>query len=246
MNIVGSGLIASAFNNVNFGKDFTLFASGVSNSQETKPAAFKRESKLLKYWLSRSESLIYFSTCSVDDETLSSSLYVRHKMKMEALVALKSLGIVIRLPQVVGNCNNKNTLTNFLATKICTQEPYNLYQGTLRNLIDIDDVVALTNFLLKSKELRKVYSFALPIYFEVSEIVAVLEKLLNQVSMHTYKDGCPIRYPMDAFVRRAINDHIISCNSDYLETILGKYYQNYTHKIPKSSTSNPQLVSKVL
>jgi hypothetical protein len=33
MNIVGSGLIASAFNNVNFGKDFTLSASGVSNSQ---------------------------------------------------------------------------------------------------------------------------------------------------------------------------------------------------------------------
>ena len=72
-------------------------------------------------------------------------------MKTEALVVLKPLGIVIWLPQVVGNCNNKNTLTNFLATKIYTQESYNLYQGTLRNLIDIDDVIALTNFLLKSK-----------------------------------------------------------------------------------------------
>ena len=231
MNIVGSGLIASAFQNQDFGEYLTVFASGVSNSQEHRQPEFIRESDLLKYWLSNSESLIYFSTCSVEVDDLKKNPYVLHKLQMERLVLSKASGIVIRLPQVVGRSDNKYTLTNFLASKIFNNERYDLYCGALRNLIDISDVVKLTKFLLESDHECNLLSFAMPSYYEVSEIVFILEKVLNRVSMHQSKKGQPIRYSRSDFVQNAIDNSIISCNKDYLEITLNKYYCDFSNDI---------------
>jgi nucleoside-diphosphate-sugar epimerase len=224
MNIIGSGLIASSFSDQDFGRSVILFASGVSNSRETRSSQFDRESKLLQDWLSKSEKLIYFSTCSVEDDNLKSSPYVLHKIQMEKLVLLRPTGIVIRLPQVVGRCDNKYTLTNFLASKIFNNECYDLYYGVLRNLIDITDVVALTRFLLESSDEGNLVSFAMPQYYEVSEIVFILENLLNRVSRHNSKIGLPFKYHKSSFVQSALDNSIISCNDDYLESTLKKYY----------------------
>ena len=143
---------------------------------------------------------------------------------MEKLVLLRPTGIVIRLPQVVGRCDNKYTLTNFLASKIFNNECYDLYYGVLRNLIDITDVVALTRFLLESSDEGNLVSFAMPQYYEVSEIVFILENLLNRVSRHNSKIGLPFKYHKSSFVQSALDNSIISCNDDYLESTLKKYY----------------------
>ncbi len=237
MNIIGSGLIASAFRDQDFGENITCFASGVSNSNELRESEFIRESDLLNYWLNRSQKLLYFSTCSVDDESLKNSLYVSHKIKMEELVLSKSENVVIRLPQVVGKCKNKYTLTNFIASKIYHKESYDLYDGVLRNLIDIVDVVTLTKYLFDCKFKDNLYSFAMPVHYEVAEVVGILQSLLNQPSLHRSKKGVPVRYPESDFVKIAIDNQIISCGPDYLENVLGKYYSNYPDEFPDRQPS---------
>ena len=46
--IYGNGLIAKSFNKYKYNKKFIIFASGVSNSQETNLSEFFKENKLLK------------------------------------------------------------------------------------------------------------------------------------------------------------------------------------------------------
>ncbi len=231
MNIIGSGLIASAFQELDFGKHLTCFASGVSNSQEHRQSEFARESDLLKYWLDRSRRLLYFSTCSVQDKSLKNSLYIIHKKEMEALVLSKSENIIVRLPQVVGECKNKHTLTNFIASKIYNKERYDLYHGALRNLIDVSDVVELTKYLFNSDYRRNLYSFAMPVHHEVSELVEIFQALLNQTSLHRSVKGVPVKYPESDFVKIAIDNKVISYGPDYLEKVLRKYYSDYPNAI---------------
>lgn len=231
MKIIGSGLIASAFYSVDLGEDLTVFASGVSNSKEQSKSEFLRESDLLRFWLQRSQRLLYFSTCSVFDESLAVSSYVRHKIKMEELVLSKPSNTIIRLPQVVGRCDNKNTLTNFIAENIYAGRSYDLYCGTLRNLIDISDVVTLAKYLFTGNPKKEIYSFAVPKYYRVERIVEVMEVILNKKSLHRSLLGTPNRYPDSDFVGEAIANKAIKFEEDYLETTLIKYYHDFPKRV---------------
>ena len=195
MIVVGNGLLGSHFLRLKACSDHVIFASGVSNSSSTSIDDFNREAALLKTWLKKSHKLIYFSTCSMDDPQLSATPYVIHKLAMEKLVMGSKAGIVIRVPQVVGNCANKNTLINFLVDKIYHNERFILQTGAVRNLIDIDDLVSLTMFLIEEKYPPGCYSFAMPNEYEVSCIVSCIEKHLNLESVHTLKPGSPYSYP---------------------------------------------------
>ena len=226
MIVVGNGLLGSHFHNADSRSDHVIFASGVSNSSSTSDDDFNREETLLKFWLKHPYTLIYFSTCSIDDPFLSATPYVIHKRSMEQLVIGSKSGIVIRVPQVVGNCGNKNTLINFLVDKIYHKEPFILQAGAVRNLIDIDDLVSLTMFLIKKEYPPGRYSFAMPFEYEVSQIVLCIEKHLQVDSLHTLKTSSPYSYPKSLFVEQAIKYGVIKCGEDYLETIIIKYFSN--------------------
>ena len=226
MIVVGNGLLGSHFRKVDARSDHVIFASGVSNSGSTSDDDFNREATLLRFWLKNSYTLIYFSTCSIDDSFLSTTPYVTHKLAMEQLVLGSKSGVVIRVPQVVGNSGNKNTLINFLVDKIYHNEPFVLQVGAVRNLIDIDDLVSLTMFLIKEEYPPGRYSLAMPIEYEVSRIVSCIEKNLQVQSLHTLKTGSPYSYPKSLFVEQAINYGVIRCGEDYLETIIAKYFSN--------------------
>lgn len=118
--IVGDGLIATALKNSSLDKEgLVFFASGVSNSLCESTLEFERESDLLSSVISNnlgSQKFIYFSTCSVYDDAKKLSPYVLHKLKMEEEVLRLKDGLVIRLPQIVGNSSNPHTLTNYFYT----------------------------------------------------------------------------------------------------------------------------------
>jgi nucleoside-diphosphate-sugar epimerase len=224
--VVGNGLLGSHFRRLDACSDHVIFASGVANSRSTSVDEFNREAALLTNWLKKAHALVYFSTCSIDDPLLSATPYVLHKMAMEKLVLGSKSGLVIRVPQVVGNCDNRNTLINFLVDKIYHSEPFVLQAGAVRNLIDIDDLVSLTMFLIKEKYAPGCYSFAMPIDYEVSRIVSCIEKSLHVESLHTLKKGRAYSYPKSLFVEQAINNGVIRCGEDYLETIIAKFFSN--------------------
>ncbi len=199
----------------------------MSNSKETSLIEYKREKDLLKSSLTSSNRLLYFSTCSVTDPNLKNSLYVSHKLSLEKLVLSSKNNIVIRLPQVVGVSKNPFTLTNFLAYKIYKEEAYDLFKGTIRNIIDIEDVVTLTKYIFNKKLSDNLYSFNMPIDFEVSQIVSCLEIIIGKRSMHISKKGHPFKYLSSSFISNAILDKVIHCDSSYLEKTLFRVYSNY-------------------
>ena len=227
MRVVGSGLIARAFLSYDFGSDVVIFASGVSNSRETELSAYRRESELLKGFLGKNNQVIYFSTCSISDESLINTYYIKHKLEMEKLVLSDKSSRVIRLPQVVGKSKNKNTLANFLAWKIFHHETYILQLGSVRNLIDVDDVVSITEILLHSDWRDKLVSFALPMFYPTISIVHSLENVLNVKSEHTTIEVSPFYYPDSDFIKHVVDDGLLVIEDGYLESIIRKYYVKF-------------------
>lgn len=138
--VIGNGMLAKAFKAYILNPAILIFASGVSNSKEVCKSAFEREINLLKT-ITADTKFIYFSTCSIYDESLQNSLYVKHKLYMEGLIKENFKNFLIfRLPNVVGNTDNVNTFYNFFKNKIIKKEPITIQDKASRYLIDASDL----------------------------------------------------------------------------------------------------------
>ncbi len=104
---IGNGDIASALPER---KDLLFFASGVSNSQETRESEYKRERDLLLEQ-PKDVHIVYFSSLAVLDGT---SRYYQHKRDMEAMVKANfPLYTIVRLGNIDWG-TNPHTLINYL------------------------------------------------------------------------------------------------------------------------------------
>jgi hypothetical protein len=105
--IIGHGDIASVLPDR---KDLLFFASGVSNSQETRDSEYRREVDLLKKQ-DHSKHIVYFSTLAV---FYGNSEYVEHKKYMETLIQLEfDMYTIIRIGNITWG-KNPHTLINYL------------------------------------------------------------------------------------------------------------------------------------
>ena len=107
--IIGNGDIASAIKDR---KDLLFFASGVSNSRETRESEYRREINLLRKQ-NRNSHIVYFSSLCV---YYSNTRYARHKRCMERLVKGFRTWTIIR----IGNIDwgtNPYTLINYLKNR---------------------------------------------------------------------------------------------------------------------------------
>jgi dTDP-4-dehydrorhamnose reductase len=151
--IIGNGLIANAFEEYRYNDDVLIFASGVSNSMENNEFEFNKEYEMLKEANEYPSKLVYFSTCSIVDDSKKSP-YILHKMEMEKFIIENSKNyLIFRLPIVVGNTNNKNTFFNNIRNKIINKEIINIHI-TYRYLIDVQDLSKyLPEFIKNDKNL---------------------------------------------------------------------------------------------
>lgn len=105
--IIGDGDVASTLPDRD---DLLFFASGVSNSQETRQSEYQRELDLLLQQ-PRDAHIVYFSSLGVLDRT---SRYYSHKRYMEAMVRGNfAKYTIIRLGNIDWG-TNPNTLINYL------------------------------------------------------------------------------------------------------------------------------------
>lgn len=222
--VVGQGLIARSFY-PRYGEDCSVlvFASGVSNSREQRRSEFDRERILLTNALSSSNGkLVYFSSCGV--ESRDSSPYMRHKRHMESIVLGSPEGMVFRLPQVVGRTENPNTLTNYLNARIVRGEQFTVWANAERNLIDIDDVVAICTRLIDGPSPQRTVSVVSGRALPIPEILTLFEKAL----------GCDANYVIerkgsglqtDGAIAAAVATELgIDFGPDYAERTIKKYY----------------------
>lgn len=147
-NVIGNGLLGRSFRGRALPRAL-YFCSGVSNSKETRASEFDRERDLLIGacdGVKEFSSFVYFSSIMAPDRA---NQYFEHKYKMEELV--KSLFpekyLIVRLPQVVGMVNNRTLFSEFVR-RVQGRLPVLVQTNATRSLIDIDDVVRVTNKLV--------------------------------------------------------------------------------------------------
>lgn len=229
MMVIGSGMLATAFMYDKINSDnVIIFASGVSNSLETDKLAFNREVDLLLNHASTSARLVYFSTVSIFDPSLSDSPYVLHKLYIEEMISAHFKNyLIIRLPIVVGKSTNPNTLTNFLYNCIRSGKSFNLYTNAQRYLIDLDDVVFLTSQLLQKVHENCKINLVLDNKTSIQSIVYLLAEIIGR---QPYFNEVPrgSDYDIDnTFVKDLLGeDYFQIQGSEYIEKLLKKYYQS--------------------
>ncbi|MDF2833472.1 NAD-dependent epimerase/dehydratase family protein [Chryseobacterium indoltheticum] len=224
--IVGNGLIASLFVD-NDDENVIFFASGVSNSLETRVEEFLREENLIKNTISENTDkvFVYFSTCSIYDSSKTGSDYVLHKQKMEQLIK-KSCPqfLILRVSNAVGKGGNPNLLMNYIVKAVKNDETINVHTQATRNLIDVDDIRNVTFDLLKQQSLNKIINVAYSKNYSILEILEIVEKFYNKkVNINLLKSGSgyDINIP-------EIEQYFIETNQAgkeiYLYNILQKYF----------------------
>ena len=226
--IVGNGLIASLFTECDQ-ENIIFFASGVSNSLETKKEEFLREENLIKKTITENPNkiFIYFSTCSIYDSSKSESQYVLHKLKIEQIIIqLCPQYLILRLSNAVGNGGNPNLLMNYLVRSVKNNEIINVHTKATRNLIDVEDIKNITNQLIDKQYFNKIINIAYPENYTIIEILEIMEKFYQtKLYLNLVKSGSG--YGIDTHdVESYFIQHALTNKETYLCKILDKYYSN--------------------
>jgi nucleoside-diphosphate-sugar epimerase len=224
--VVGNGLIANSFYKYLSNDDIIIFASGVSNSLEEKESEYQREFSLLKSFIDRNKLLVYFSTCSIYDKSQKDSRYVLHKLKIEKYIRESKMPyIIFRLPIVVSNSTNRNTLTNYLFYHILNGLDIVVHKNACRYLIDINDVVELLSPIIEN---IAYFNSSINVCFDnrikISGIISIFEKIINKKARVKFidKGDC---YSIDNVrfieITKKLNFEL---PINYISLILSKYY----------------------
>lgn len=224
--IVGNGLIASLFKEHDR-EDVIFFASGVSNSLETRPGEFLREENLIRNTIAdnRQKIFVYFSTCSIYDSSKTGSDYVLHKLKMEQIIKkLCPNFLILRVSNAVGNGGNPNLLINYIIRAVNNNETINVHTKATRNLIDVDDIKNVTFSLIEDKALNRIVNVAYAKNYSIIEILEIIEQFYGRkvdINLIRSGSGYDINIPdiENYFIENNLNN-----KETYFKNILRKYY----------------------
>lgn len=229
--VIGTGLMAKAFKAYATHRDVVIFASGVSNSTETSCLAFEREYKLLQDTLLQfpKAKLIYFSTCSITDESVNERPYVTHKLNLEDyIVSHADDYLIFRVSNVVGFKGNAHTILNFLVSSVKTGSCIELWEHAERNLIDVDDVKLIVDGVLNANQLSNtIINIALGDSVLVKDIVAQIEVFFDlTANIRLIDKGNALSIDTDTI--SSYLEDIETRNGkglDYIKHLLHKYYK---------------------
>lgn len=137
--IIGHGDIASVLPKKS---RLLFFASGVSNSRETRESEYKREKNLLLQQ-NRKAHIVYFSTLAV---LYGNNRYVQHKKEMEELIKREfPRYTILRLGNITWG-TNPHTIINFLRARLKKGIPVKI-EDTYRYIIDMDEFLHWINLI---------------------------------------------------------------------------------------------------
>ncbi len=230
--IIGNGMLAKGFTALYQDDDnVVIFASGVSDSQTTSVESYQREESLLKEILHSLDNklLVYFSTCSIDEPN-AETMYTKHKLKLEQLIADKAQSYYIfRLSQVAGKSNKHGFFIHYLMYHISKGIEFNVWKNTNRNVIDIEDVVKIVSYMIdKSYMMNSVINIASPYNLKVLEYVKEIESRLDIEANYILVDkGSPFEIEID--IVHSLVDSIgvdFLTQKKYLSNLIEKYYKD--------------------
>jgi len=224
--IIGNGMMANVFERYSNDNDVVIFASGVSNSKTKEKDAFHREEVLLRKTIKENSGkiIVYFSTCSIYDDSVNKTEYVLHKKNMENLIhKLCQHFYIFRLPQVVGKTKSP-TLVNFLFTSIINNEKISLNKNSTRNLIDANDIYKIVDYLIKNKLYsNEITNIATPNNDFVLDIVLQIEKITKVKANYTLVE-LGEKQDIDISKIRSLDVDFNIFHDNYQYSVLYKYF----------------------
>jgi nucleoside-diphosphate-sugar epimerase len=197
MEIIGTGFIARHTRRY-FGDrhpDVTLIAAGVSTVLVNDVSAFQRESTLVYDVIRRcraaGRTVIFLSTASTGmygaDQSVGSeggavfplTPYGRHKLCLEHVCALSGARwLVLRLSHIVGRGQSPHQLLPSLTRQLLAGS-VTLHSGVSRDLLDVDDMMRMTDSLLTGGVRDEVVNVASGRSETIEDIVDGLEERLG-------------------------------------------------------------------
>jgi nucleoside-diphosphate-sugar epimerase len=132
--------------------------------------------------------------------------------------------LILRLPNVVGNTKNKKQLLPFMYNSLLNNDIIQVKNGTYRDLIDVDDLPKIVNFLINEKINGKL-NITLDNKIKVIDIVNYLIKInkINGYKIELLNDNESILY--DNHISKYYNDLKIKNLNTNPYQIIKKYYK---------------------
>ena len=232
--IIGNGLLAKTFAAAfSENRNMCVYASGVSNSRCIDSREFEREHIQLSMALDgykKVEVFMYFGTCSVADPDAINTPYVQHKLAMERLVMAHPGHLIFRLPQIAANTGNPHTLLNTLHRHLVTGEEFTMWRNAYRNIIDIEDVLAIgMRYVADPPQLKRCINIANPSCYPIGDIVAAMERAMGaKMNLRVVERGA--HYPIDVAPMLS-SGYALHCQfgAEYLDRVIAKYYAPKQH-----------------
>jgi UDP-2-acetamido-2,6-beta-L-arabino-hexul-4-ose reductase len=228
--VVGNGMIANRFMDYKDDDSIIIFASGVSNSKDTIEQNFLREFALLDKTIKSNADkvLVYFSTCSIEDEDLQSAPYVIHKKAIEKFIEENAPNyFIFRVSNLAGTSNNPYTLLNYFIFNVLQNHPLTVWKNAYRNIIGIDDMYSITNYILQKNLFpNTTINIANPENYSVPFIINTIETYLDKKAV-SFEEDKGDNYNIDVSEIEPIIRHLnIPFNDEYLASLLKKYYHS--------------------
>lgn len=225
--VVGNGMIAKSFSAYINREDVVIYASGVSNSAENSEDKFQREIALIKNCIEKYVNclIVYFSTCSISDESLIDTKYVQHKIFIEDYIKKHASSfIVFRLPIVIGKTDNKFTLFNFFQEKLSTNQELFIQKNAYRYLVDVDDISNVLSQIIESKNfLNSTIEVIFSESISVLKMANVMKKAICSDSKINLVDGGGSYRVDNSLVENFIYKNKIVISKEYNKEVLKKY-----------------------
>jgi len=226
--VIGNGMIAKSFDSYINDDDYLIFASGVSDSTTTNIVLFEKEKNLLSEILKNSQDkiFVYFSTCSIYDEAMKNNAYVCHKLEMESLIKSGHNNYhIFRVSNPIGKTKNKKTFLNYFIQQLKSNSIIELWENSYRNIIDIDDMYAICNYILKKGIYRnEIVDIANPENYSIDFIINTIENHLTIKGNYIKINRGSNPKINTSITKEIINVLGINIDKNYLEIILKKYF----------------------
>jgi len=226
--VIGNGMIAERFKNYRQQDKFLIDAAGVSNSTCTSASAFNRELELLSKSAVKhpDKYFVYFSTCSILDTEQALIPYVNHKLAMEKWIQENiEKFIIFRISNPIGRTTNLHTFFNYFVAKIINRQPFDLWRFAARNILDIDDMYLICDYILQRDLFKnQIINVANITNYSVLDIVEAIEVHYGVKGNYTIIDkGNGPLIPTNN-IHSIISNLNIDFSHNYLERILNKYF----------------------
>ena len=152
--------------------------------------------------------------------------YVLHKLNMESLIQnFKGTYHIFRISNLAGRTKNPHTVLNFFFQHIASGNPFQVWQKSFRNIVDIEDAARTCHHIYSNGLFKnEITNIANLQNYPVHQIVKTIEMFLGKKGNFTFfeKESNP---SIDTTAIENIYLYLgINFGKEYLENILTKYY----------------------